>query len=63
MTIQQNTKKVLNDSIIKEISDAVGALEYGEVNIKVHNQKITQFEIAKKRRFDEVWRVEEGGGI
>ncbi len=63
MSIQQNSRKVLNDSIIKEISDAVESLEYGEINIKVHNKKITQIEIAEKKRFDDVWKIEEGGGI
>lgn len=59
----QNSRKVLNDSIIKEISDAVESLEYGEINIKVHNKKITQIEITEKKRFDDVWKIEEGGGI
>jgi hypothetical protein len=63
MSIQQNSRKVLNDSIIKEISDAVESLEYGEVHIKVHNRKIIQIEIAERKRFDDVWKLEEGGGI
>ncbi len=63
MDSNQNSSKFLNDSIIKEISDAVGSLEYGEVNIKVHNKKIVQIEIAEKKRFDDVWKIEEGGGI
>jgi hypothetical protein len=63
MSIDQNSKKFLNDAIIKEISDAVGSLDYGEINIKVHNKKILQIEVAQRRRFDEVWKLEEGGGI
>jgi len=63
MSSNQKSKKFLNDSIIKEISDAVGSLEYGEVHIKVHNKKIIQIEIAERRRFDGVWKLEEGGGI
>ncbi|MFA6078740.1 MAG: DUF2292 domain-containing protein [Candidatus Omnitrophota bacterium] len=59
----QNSKKIINDSIIKEISDAVEKLAYGTVAITVHNRKITQIEVAEKQRFDEVWKVEEGGGI
>ena len=58
-----NSRKVLNDAIIKEISDAVESLEYGEVNIKVHNKKIIQIEIAERKRFDDVWKLGEGGGI
>ena len=63
MSANQNSTRFLNDTIIKEISDAVGSLEYGEVHIKVHNRKITQIEIAEKKRFDDLWKVEEGGGI
>ncbi|MCX5696936.1 MAG: YezD family protein [Candidatus Omnitrophica bacterium] len=63
MSIIQSSKKLLNDTIIKEISDAVGSLEYGEVNIKVHNNKIIQIEMTQRRRFDDVWKLEEGGGI
>jgi hypothetical protein len=57
------TKNIVNDAIIKEISDALGSLEYGTVTIKVHDRKITQVEVAERKRFDEVWKVEEGGGI
>jgi len=63
MSSKQNPKNIVNDAIIKEISDATASLEYGEINIKVHNKKIIQIEIAKKKRFDDVWKIEEGGGI
>ena len=63
MNAKENSKKFINDSIIKEISSAVESLEYGTVVINVHNKKITQIEIAEKKRFDEVWKLEEGGGI
>ena len=57
------TKNILNDAIIKEIADAVGSLEFGSVAIKVHNRKIIQVEVSEKKRFDEAWKIEEGGGI
>ena len=63
MSTKQGARKILNDTIIKEISDAVESLEYGTITIKVHNKKITQIEIAEKKRFDDVWKIEEGGGI
>ncbi len=63
MSLAQNTKKIINDSIIKEISSAVEKLAYGTVVISVHNRKITQIEIAEKQRFDDVWKIEGGGGI
>ena len=63
MSIKQNSKNIVNDAIIKEISEALGALEYGTLTIKVHDRKIIQIEVSEKKRFDDVWRVEEGGGI
>lgn len=65
MSLKQNSKNIniINDSIIKDIRDAVEELSYGTVIITVHNKRITQIEIAKKQRFDDVWKVEEGGGI
>lgn len=63
MSSKDTTKKFINDTIMKEISDAVASLDYGTVLINVHNKKITQIEIAEKKRFDDVWKIEEGGGI
>jgi hypothetical protein len=63
MSSKENSKKLINDTIIKEISDAVESLDYGTVVINVHNKKITQIEVSEKKRFDDVWKVEEGGGI
>jgi hypothetical protein len=63
MSIKQKPKNIVNDAIIKEISDAVGSLDYGTVTVKVHNSKIIQIDVSERKRFDDVWRVEEGGGI
>ena len=63
MSLKQHPKNIVNDAIIKEINDAVGTLEYGAVTFKVHDRKIIQIEIAEKKRFDDIWKVEEGGGI
>ena len=56
-------KDISNDLIIREIADAVGSLDYGTVEIKVHNSKITQIEVTQRKRFDDVWQAGEGGGI
>ncbi len=56
-------KNIINDAIIKDISDAVGELSYGTIIITVHNQKIAQIEVSQKKRFDDVWKSEGGGGI
>jgi len=55
-------KNIINDAIIKDISEAVHNVKYGTVTITVHNSKIVQVEIAQKNRFDDVWLIE-GGGI
>ncbi|MEI7849658.1 MAG: DUF2292 domain-containing protein [Chloroflexota bacterium] len=56
-------KNIVNDAIIKDISDSIHGLTYGTVTITVHNSRIVQIEISKKSRFDDVWTVQEGGGI
>lgn len=64
MGIHDNSsKELINDSIIRDIRDSANKLAFGTVTITVHNKKITQIEVAEKRRFDNVWMVEEGGGI
>lgn len=57
------TKNIVNDAIIKDIAEAVDSLEYGTVTVKVHDRKITQVEVAQRKSFQDVWKVEEGGGI
>jgi hypothetical protein len=63
MSRKQNPRNIVNDAIIKDIAAAVGSLEYGTVTIKVHETKIIQIEVTERTRFDDVWRVEGGGGI
>ena len=63
MSIKQNSRNIVNDAIIKDIASAIGSLEYGTITIKIHETKIIQIEVTEKKRFDDVWRVEGGGGI
>ena len=63
MSIKQNSRNIVNDAIIKDIALAIGSLEYGTVTIKVHETKIIQIDVTEKKRFDDIWRVEGGGGI
>jgi hypothetical protein len=53
----------VNDAVVKDIANAIAGLDYGSVLIKVHNAKIVQVEITERKRFDELWQVEKGGGI
>jgi hypothetical protein len=41
----------------------VEGLEYGTVTLKVHDRKIIQVEVAQRKRFEDIWKIEEGGGI
>jgi len=63
MTNIQNTKRFLNDAIIKDISDAIESLSDGQVNITVSQQKIIQIDVAERKRFDDIWKIEDGAGI
>jgi len=60
---KQFKRNIVNDAILKEISEAIHRLTFGTVTIKINNSKIVQIEVAENRRFDEVWSVEGGGGI
>ncbi|THF76935.1 YezD family protein [Cohnella fermenti] len=44
----------LNESWLERISDAVSGLQYGSVQIVVHDGRIVQIERTERRRFDEV---------
>lgn len=63
MDLKNRPKNIINDAIIKDINDTIGPLEYGTVTIKVHNSKIIQVEVAEKKRFEDIWHIEGGGGI
>lgn len=56
-------KKLINDAIIKDLSQALNRLAFGTITIKVNNHKIVQIEVTENKRFDDVWLVESGGGI
>ena len=63
MNKRNHQKNIVNDAIIKDISDSIHGLLNGTVTITVHNSKIVQIEISQKSRYDAVWTVEAGGGI
>jgi len=63
MSEKPNSKVLINDAIVQDIGAAVRKLAYGTILITVHDQKISQIEIAEKKRFDDVWKVDAGGGI
>ncbi len=44
----------LNESWVGRITEAVSGLQYGTVQIVVHDGRIVQIERTERRRFDEV---------
>lgn len=64
MSLKKNSNKhPISDAIVKDIIDAVVGLDYGSVLIKVHDGKIVQIEVTERKRFNDPWEVEKGGGI
>ena len=63
MSTIKKDKSIINDAIVKDIADAVAGLEFGTITIKVHGSRILQIEVTQKKRFEDVWHIEEGGGI
>lgn len=60
---KNNNEYSVNDTVVKEIADAIAGLDFGSVLIKVHNARIVQIEVTERKRFDDLWNVEKGGGI
>lgn len=63
MSLKENQKNIVNDVIIKEIVEALNNLKYGYIQIIVHNSKVVQIDKTEKTRFDDIYRIENGGGI
>ncbi len=63
MDSRQIEKSIVNDVIVKKIIEALDSLKYGYVQITVHNSRVVQIDKTEKTRFDDIWRVENGGGI
>jgi len=63
MITKTSQKNIINDSIIKDLSEQVFNIRYGTIVIKVHDSKIVQVEVTKRTRYEDVWLVEKGGGI
>jgi hypothetical protein len=63
MSLKAEQKSIVNDSIIKDLSEQVINLKFGTIVIKVHDSKIVQVEVTERTRYEDVWLVEKGGGI
>lgn len=58
MNQRRNRKNIINDTIVKEILEALNDLKYGHVLITVHNSKIVQIDKTDKIRFDDTSCIE-----
>ncbi|MGA2937443.1 MAG: DUF2292 domain-containing protein [Syntrophobacteraceae bacterium] len=58
-------RKIVNDAIIKDIVEMVHGITLGTITISVYDSRIVQVDITttEKKRFDDVWLLENGGGI
>jgi len=63
MSESKDPSPIINDALVKDIRDAVKHLEYGVITIKVHASRIIQIDVTERKRYDDIWRVEGGGGI
>jgi hypothetical protein len=61
--IKNNKEFAVNESVVKEIVEALNGLDYGSIVIKVHNKKVVQVEVTQRKRFDDMYPLEKGGGI
>jgi hypothetical protein len=60
-----SSREIVNDAIIKDIAEKVYGIELGTITISVYDSRIVQVDVTttRKERFDEVWLLEDGGGI
>lgn len=63
MSTSRSERFGVNDIILEEIRQAINALEFGMITVKVHAGKVIQVEVTEKKRFDDLWKLEGGGGI
>lgn len=63
MGLKESQKSIVNDAIIKGIVEALNSLKYGYIQITVHNSRVVQIDKTEKTRFDDIYRIEDGGGI
>jgi hypothetical protein len=59
----RKTEYLTNDAIVKQIAASIAGLDYGNILVKIHDAKIVQIEVTQRKRFDEYWNIEKGGGI
>ncbi len=59
------SKSIVNDAILKDIGEKIHGIAFGTVIITIYNSRIVQVDVtsSQKKRFDDVWLIEDGAGI
>ena len=52
MASQTNEPIAIDEDVLKEISKILAQIQYGSLEISVHNGRIVQLERREKKRFD-----------
>ncbi|MFH1360371.1 MAG: DUF2292 domain-containing protein [Candidatus Omnitrophota bacterium] len=63
MKTKERNHSIINDALIKDINEAVHKIDNGTITVRVREAKIIQIDIKDKKRFNEIWTLEQGGGI
>lgn len=59
----EGSTKLINESIVSDAVKKILNIKYGSITFTVHNSKIVQVEATEKKRYDDAWLLEKGGGI
>jgi len=63
MSRVSSERSVVSNIILEEIRQLVDSLEFGNILVKVHAGRVIQIEVTEKKRFNDLWELEGGGGI
>ncbi|MGD0231819.1 MAG: YezD family protein [Syntrophorhabdales bacterium] len=56
-------RNVVSDIILEEIKQSINSIDFGDILVKVHAGRVIQIEVTEKKRFNDLWELEDGGGI
>ncbi len=56
-------KNIVGNLIFEQIRQSIDAIDFGNILIKVHAGKVVQIEVTEKKRFEDLWELQDGGGI
>ena len=63
MSKSSNERNVISDIILEDIKRSINSIDFGNIVLKIHAGKVIQIEVTEKKRFNDLWELEDGGGI